>query len=165
VGFILRRAQPRTLDNSQEYAIEVGYDMILFGKLKNPNGKRKGQTSKEGVIDSLIQKLANDVISLKKQLAQATFPREGYPNQNQNHSKNGIDGGERRLSFEAPHVNVTCEARPKEDFDEAEFDENNEGILAIDEIDSARNIGFCEYTPSFDDEDDETIADMNSHSY
>ena len=42
VGFLLRRDQPRTLREDQDLAIKTDDDLILFGKVKGPNGKQKG---------------------------------------------------------------------------------------------------------------------------
>ncbi|KAH9298049.1 hypothetical protein KI387_029731, partial [Taxus chinensis] len=73
VGFFLRRAQPGTLMEAKDYAIEMDDDVILFGKVKGPNGNKKGQNSNYVITDPMFQKMANDLVALKKKLSHITM--------------------------------------------------------------------------------------------
>ncbi|KAH9315158.1 hypothetical protein KI387_023785, partial [Taxus chinensis] len=53
----------------QNIFIKVEDDLIMVGKIKISNPNVEGSTS-TSTVDSLLQKLANNMLQIKKQLAQ-----------------------------------------------------------------------------------------------
>lgn len=74
-AFPLKRENPTILGAAQTLTIEVEDDLIISSKWKKyvqvPNSQASTSSSSN---DSLIQKLANDLIVVKKQLPKASFP-------------------------------------------------------------------------------------------
>ncbi|KAH9327370.1 hypothetical protein KI387_007548, partial [Taxus chinensis] len=63
-----------TLALDQELAVSVEDDLIMSGKLRRDTSKSKSAASSSSTpgpnTDPLVQKLANDLLAIKKQLAQ-----------------------------------------------------------------------------------------------
>lgn len=66
VSFQLRRARPPDLAAAQTLAIEVEDDFLSSGKWSHDLQKGKGQKTHVTTTNPLYQKLANDVLQLKK---------------------------------------------------------------------------------------------------
>ncbi|KAH9309611.1 hypothetical protein KI387_037522, partial [Taxus chinensis] len=173
VSYALRRANLGTLILDQELAVSVEDDLIMSGKLKRDPPKSKSAASSSSTsgpnTDPLVQKLANDLVAIKKQLAQhapyADVPRRNFQ------PRNRLPAPHTRLALEGPPVkvpvNATCEVEePDDDVDDEareefleEFDDEAE------ELEGSRVNFFT--TEGTDDGDnyDEVVADMNSESF
>lgn len=91
VSFLLRRVVPTNLTHAQALSMKIEDDLILAGKIwKDPN-RFKGNSSSESPVtsstDPMVQKLANELLALKKQVSQAPYaapyngiPRRIFPN-------------------------------------------------------------------------------------
>lgn len=76
VSFLLRRAAPTTLALAQTLAIEIEDDMILARKIHKDSNQFKNnsfsESSLSGSTNPLVQKLANALLALKKQISQGS---------------------------------------------------------------------------------------------
>ncbi|KAH9324557.1 hypothetical protein KI387_004735, partial [Taxus chinensis] len=119
-----------TLILDQELAVSVEDDLIMSGKLKRDPPKSKSAASSSSTsgpnTDPLVQKLANDLVAIKKQLAQhapyADVPRRNFQ------PRNRLPAPHTRLALEGPPVkvpmNVTCEVEePDDDVDDEACEE------------------------------------------
>lgn len=97
VNFLLRRAIPTNLAVAQTLATKIEDDLILAGKIKKDPNRSKGNSfpkmSTLGTTNSMVQKLANELLALKKQISQGSFaapykdiPRRSYPNPTTNYT-------------------------------------------------------------------------------
>ncbi|KAH9300405.1 hypothetical protein KI387_011988, partial [Taxus chinensis] len=111
------------LATAQSTATEIEDDLILAGRIKKDIPKLKNQGSSQGNTDPMFQKMANDLISLKKQVSQqgSNVPYRDIPRQNFNN--NGVPARDRprlalaqpRLAIEAPPVNAAVELIEEDD--------------------------------------------------
>ncbi|KAH9296698.1 hypothetical protein KI387_044278 [Taxus chinensis] len=171
VSYALRRANLSTLVEDQTLAISVEDDLIMSGKLRRDPSKSKSASSSSSTpnTDPLVQKLANDLIAIKKQLAQhapyADVPRKNFQ------PRNHFPASQTRLALEGPPikvpVNATCEVEePDDEEDNEDCEEFVEEVDdEADELEGSRVNFFT--TEGIDDGDDydEVVADMNSESY
>lgn len=83
VSYALRRGNLATLDLDQRLAISVEDDIIMSRKLKREpsTSKAYSSSSPRANSDQLVQKLENDLISIKNQLAQHA-PYQDIPRKN-----------------------------------------------------------------------------------
>ncbi|KAH9291025.1 hypothetical protein KI387_044154 [Taxus chinensis] len=132
VGFFLRRAQPRTLREAKDFAIDIDDDLIISYKVKGQNGKQKGQKSNLVTTNPLFQKMANDLVALKKQLSQITM--RNAPRRPNLLDRPRISPPPHMISREAPLFSViydTRESKEGEDIEETEEQsmDNNKNYL------------------------------------
>ena len=74
IAFPLKRSNPQIPVASQTLAIELEDDLIISGKWKKEVQILNSQASTSSSNDALVQKLANDLIVVKKKLTKASFP-------------------------------------------------------------------------------------------
>ena len=87
IAFPMKRANPQILQASQTLSIELEDDLIISSKWKKdvqiPNSQASTSSSSN---DALVQRLANDLLVVKKHLPKASFPYQDiprkFPNQN-----------------------------------------------------------------------------------
>ncbi|KAH9311313.1 hypothetical protein KI387_026348, partial [Taxus chinensis] len=115
-------------------AISVEDDLIMSSKMKRDPFKSKASSSSSslgGNADQLVQKIANDLIAIKKQLAQHALyqdvPRKKFQ------PRNHLSSYKTRLDIEGPPlkvpVNATCEViEPNDDEDNGLYDEHKEEV-------------------------------------
>lgn len=70
VIYALRRATHASLDDDQRLAISVEDELIMLRKLRKEPPKAKASTSGTKNSEQLVQKLVNDMLTIKKQLVQ-----------------------------------------------------------------------------------------------
>ena len=85
INFHLRRNRVADVEAAQRLAIELEDDLLATGKWKKEMQNSKSQPSSSEKSDPLVQKLINDVMTLKKQLPKMNthyqdIPRK-YPGQ------------------------------------------------------------------------------------
>ena len=80
IDFPLKRANPQMLVASQNISIELEDDLIIYIKCKKdvqiPNYQASTSSSSN---DVLVQKLANDLLVVKKKLPKASFTYQDIP--------------------------------------------------------------------------------------
>lgn len=80
IYFLMKIDNPPMLASSQTLAIELEDDLIIFVKWKKdvqiPNPQASTSSSSN---DTLIQKMANDLLVVKKQLPKASFSYQDIP--------------------------------------------------------------------------------------
>ena len=87
VNFLLRREAPTTLAAAQALTIEIEDDLILAGKIRivasgfEENNYSSNSFSSSTRTDPAVQRLANEILALKKKIAQGMFfvPHEDVP--------------------------------------------------------------------------------------
>ncbi|KAH9309436.1 hypothetical protein KI387_037347, partial [Taxus chinensis] len=162
-----------TLAEDQNLVVSVEDDLIMSGKLRRDPSKYKFAYSSSSTpgpnTDPLVQKHANDLIAIKKQLAQHT-PYADVPRRNFQ-PRNHLPASQTRLVLEGPPIkvpiNATCEVEEPED---EEVNEDCEEFFEevddeTDELEGSRVNFFTTEGIDEGDDYDEVLADMNSESY
>ncbi|KAH9318839.1 hypothetical protein KI387_020608, partial [Taxus chinensis] len=130
--YALRRANLAPLAEDKTLTVSAEDDLIMSGKLKKDPAKYRSSSSSSSTpgpnTDPLVQKLANDLIAIKKQLAQyapyVDFLRRYFQ------PRNHFPTSQTRLALEGPpirvHVNAICEVEEPEDEEVNEYCEEIE---------------------------------------
>ncbi|KAH9310025.1 hypothetical protein KI387_037936, partial [Taxus chinensis] len=172
VSYALRRANLATLDADQRLAISVEDDLIMSSKLKREPSKPKASIPSSSLganSNQLIQKLVNDLIAIKKQLAQHA-PYQDIPRKNFQ-PRNHLPSSQTRLAIEGPPlkvpVNATCEVLEPDDeeenglYDEQEEDADEE----LEELGGSQVHFLTTEGMDYEDDYDERVVEMNNDSY
>lgn len=110
LGYLLRRANVATLQVTQTLAVEMEDDMIASGKWKKEyhTGSSSNTTSTSNSTEAMLQKLSNELITLKKQVTRPTHslyqPYQEEPR---------YQGGNKNLQLPTPQQRLAIEAPPK----------------------------------------------------
>ena len=85
IAFPLKRANPQSLVASQTISIELEDDLIISSKWKKEVQVLNSQASTSSSSnDALVQKLANDLLVVKKKLPKASFRYQDIPRKYRN---------------------------------------------------------------------------------
>lgn len=173
VSYVLRRTNLSTLDVDKRFVVSVEDDLIMSRKLRRESYKSKASpsstSSPRANADQLLYKLSNDLISLKKQLAQHA-PYQDFP-RNNFHPRNWFPSPQTRLVIEGPPIkvpiNATCEVLEPDDEEENEICEEHEEEAdeELEEL-SGSHVHFLT-TEGVNEEDDyeERVTKRNNESY
>lgn len=152
VGFLLRRAAPTTLVVAQTLATEIEHDLILAGQIRiEPSGSSSLDSfSSSTRTNPMVQKLANELLALKRQLAQGVFsspyeedvPRRPYLPAAHN------------FALEAPPTDASVEDSDLEESDLACLFQEKEADIAGDS-----QIWFMQFQKAVEQEE-KTISDI-----
>ncbi|KAH9326260.1 hypothetical protein KI387_006438, partial [Taxus chinensis] len=113
VSYQLRRACPADLLAAQNMAVEIEDDLIMAGKIKS-NTSRAKSLSSATTFDSLLQKLQNEMMQMKKQMAQMAQGNNTAPAQNFDNNRNRIASSQRLPIEAAPRNNVEMNEEDQE---------------------------------------------------
>ena len=107
LGYQIRRANVANLQAAQMLGVEMEDDMIASGKWKREHQSRtmRNTTSIANNIDVMLQKLSNEVISLKKQINRPIYSFHQPYQEGSRHQNGGktlqIPYTQQRLAIEA----------------------------------------------------------------
>ncbi|KAH9292444.1 hypothetical protein KI387_042369, partial [Taxus chinensis] len=140
--------------------------------IRRESSKPKNQSSSQSTTDPMIQKMANDLITLKKQMSQqaTNIPYRDIPRWNFNNAnvtpardRNQLITAPTRLAIEAPPVNTVVEII--EEDEEPEDHDSHEAFEASGYVDESfddsagdSSIGYLEYEKDEDEHDGQSFA-------
>ncbi|KAH9328341.1 hypothetical protein KI387_000449, partial [Taxus chinensis] len=160
-----------TLPLAQAAAIRIEDNLIISGELKKESSKSKSSDpSPTTSSDPAFQKMANDLLALKKQLAQASpsssyrdAPRRNFVPNNAS-QRPRLPATAPRLALEAPPVNALAEIEEEEQYYE-EPSSQGEDDQDVGEPTGDSTIGYMEFDEDESDEEESTQGYASGQSY